>query len=178
MIVEKKITIAREEIENLLIEKYGLSGEIKFNISARQKRGGSTDGVQNYYEVHELDNVTSIEIIDDTNVKKESIGVNDQNNQRPSIEILKEIIIGELGYHQSNTSMITTGYNSNKRYHPGHPYIVCAIRLLQKCNDHTFEKTMELANYISESWTDIELNDSQIDSILIKVAKILSGRTD
>jgi len=173
MIIEKKITISREEIESLLIEKYGLLGEIKFNISHRQKRGGSTDGVQNYHDVYEFDSVTSIEIIDDTKSKKESIAINDT---RPSVEILKEIIIEELGCHQSNTSMITTGYNGNKGYRPGHPYIVCAIRLLQKCHDHTFEKTMHLANYINNSWTDIELNDPQINGILHEVGRVLINK--
>lgn len=175
MRIEKKMSLSKDDLIDLIKKEYGDLGSIDFVVKERNVRSGSTDGVQNFIKVNEFECVTVTTIISDSE-NRDNVSIDDKPiDKRSTAEILKEIIEEELGYHQSRTSMVTTGYNNNRKYHPGHPYIVCAIRLLQKCNDHSFENTMHLANYINDSWTDLDLEDHQIEGILKEVGKVLTN---
>jgi hypothetical protein len=64
MTIERRITVTREELEDLIRKNYSASGEIRFNIVSKPKKQGSTDGVSNYVDVYELDSVLITEVVE------------------------------------------------------------------------------------------------------------------
>lgn len=82
-----------------------------------------------------------------------------------SEQILRKIIHDELGRGIASKFI-------------GNCNIVCAIRLLHEiANIHDFNKTMTLAIYINDTWTDLELNKEQEDNIIARLYMIISLKT-
>lgn len=79
-------------------------------------------------------------------------------------ECCEEIIIDELGRHASKF--------------PGNCNIICAIRLMEYGHLTDFKKTIELAHFIEQSWTDIELTEEQKNKIILKFVELCKRNDD
>ncbi len=62
MKTETKVTISKDELENLIKDRYDIKGTCTFVINEKQIKAGSIDGIQNYSTKYEFDYVEIINI--------------------------------------------------------------------------------------------------------------------